>query len=134
MVFILEIYNNGNFMKKFIITTDIKEEIIARDEEEAKQKFFEEIESEPQQNINSFFEDRIRVRAEAAAIDKKESDLDEVYADKYIKMIKKLFSENESAALSSIINKVYQDGFEDGVNNEIDARERDNVRQGRVNV
>lgn len=121
-------------MKKFIITTDIKEEIIARDEEEAKQKFFEEIESEPQQNINSFFEDRIRVRAEAAAIDKKESDLDEVYADKYIKMIKKLFSENESAALSSIINKVYQDGFEDGVNNEIDARERDNVRQGRVNV
>lgn len=48
-------------MKLFQIKIDIEESIEAENEQEAKVKFFEMIESEPQQTIPSFVDDNIKV-------------------------------------------------------------------------
>lgn len=48
-------------MKLFQIRIDIKENIKAEDEQEAKAKFFEMIESEPQQTLGTFISERIQI-------------------------------------------------------------------------
>lgn len=49
-------------MKKFQININIIEEIEAEDEIDAKNKFFQMIESEPQQTLDSFINEHIKTK------------------------------------------------------------------------
>jgi hypothetical protein len=49
-------------MKKYKITTNIEEEIEAKDEEEAIETFWDNVESSPQQSIVSFLSDHIQIK------------------------------------------------------------------------
>lgn len=48
--------------KHYIVVIDIIREIEAEDEIDAKNKFLQEIESEPQQTFESFIEKHIRIK------------------------------------------------------------------------
>ena len=58
-------------MKKFIITTTINEEIEAENEDEAREKFFESVEGEPQQTLATYFSDNLKIEEESEIFDPK---------------------------------------------------------------
>jgi hypothetical protein len=48
-------------MSKYIITTTIKEEVEAVDKDDAREKFFNLIEDEPQQTIETYLAEHLKV-------------------------------------------------------------------------
>lgn len=114
-------FNQPNYktMKKFIIKVAYTETIEAEDEEQATQKFLEGIENEPQQTTANFIEDHLTIKEATEKINLSLGDINEVEADKYAQryaeMIKNAGTE---MILISIINKIYNDGYEDGADSE----------------